>query len=148
MLTLKELLRYVSINYFDASADYRNLSFVNTKVLFNKIKDIYGFLILMIVVSRIFSTSVTLFKAIKPYAVLVDTTKDLIYYIIMLIAGKKHTGGHEMNNIRDGLIARVSAARINANGNLLTFSVLSENFYCELLNVLLDCSLHNTNSAA
>ena len=49
------------------------------------------------------------------------------------------------NNIRDTLVFREGAVRVDADGNLLNLAVLSEGFYCALLNNLMGWNLINAN---
>lgn len=49
-------------------------------------------------------------------------------------------------NIRDYLIHRAHAARVDAKGNLMNLSVLSEDFYANFLNILFDLHLKNANA--
>ena len=51
------------------------------------------------------------------------------------------------NKIKQYLIHRAHEVRVDANGNLMNLSVLSENFYCEFLNILLGLSLENANAS-
>ena len=50
-------------------------------------------------------------------------------------------------NIRNYLIQRSHAVRVDANRNLLNLSILSEDFYAEFLNILLDLQLKNANAS-
>lgn len=49
------------------------------------------------------------------------------------------------NNIRDALKFREGTVHLDADGNLLSLAVLSEGFYCQLLNALMDWNLINAN---
>lgn len=49
-------------------------------------------------------------------------------------------------NIRDYLIHRAHAVRVDAKGNLMNLAVLSEDFYAEFLNRLFDLYLKNANA--
>lgn len=49
-------------------------------------------------------------------------------------------------NIRNTLVFREGTVRIDADGNLLSLAVLSEGFYCALLNTLMGWNLINANS--
>ena len=49
-------------------------------------------------------------------------------------------------NIRNTLVFREGTVRVDADGNLLSLAVLSEGFYCALLNKLMGWNLINANS--
>lgn len=50
-------------------------------------------------------------------------------------------------NIRNYLIERAHAVRVDTKGNLMNLSVLSEDFYVEFLNILLGLKLENANAS-
>ena len=50
-------------------------------------------------------------------------------------------------NIRNYLVQRAHAVRVDIDGNLANLAVLSEDFYAEFLNILLDLQLRNANAA-
>ena len=47
--------------------------------------------------------------------------------------------------IRNALLFREASVRLDADGNLLNLALLSEGFYCELLNELMGWNLENAN---
>ena len=49
-------------------------------------------------------------------------------------------------NIRNTLLFREGTVRVDADGNLLSLAVISEGFYCALLNTLMGWKLINANS--
>lgn len=49
-------------------------------------------------------------------------------------------------NIRNTLLFREGTVRVDADGNLLSLAVISEGFYCALLNTLMGWNLINANS--
>lgn len=56
-----------------------------------------------------------------------------------------HNDENYHNKIRDYLIDRAHAVRVDVNRNMPKLSVLSEDFYAEFLNILLDLQLENEN---
>ena len=57
-----------------------------------------------------------------------------------------HSDEQYRTNIRDYLIHRAHAVRVDAKGNLMNLAVLSENFYAEFLNELFNLHLKNANA--
>lgn len=57
-----------------------------------------------------------------------------------------HNDEQYRTNIRDYLIHRAHAVRVDARGNLMSLAVLSEDFYAAFLNVLFDLHLNNANA--
>ena len=51
------------------------------------------------------------------------------------------------SNIRNFLIMRARAVQVDCKSNLMNLSVLSEEYYEQILNALLDCNLVNANTA-
>lgn len=51
------------------------------------------------------------------------------------------------SNIENYLVFRAHTVQVDAKGNLLNLAVLSEDFYVEFLNILLDLTLVNANAA-
>ena len=58
-----------------------------------------------------------------------------------------HNDVRYRENIETYLIQRAHAVRVDTNGNLLNLAVLSEDFYAEFLNTLLDLHLKNANAS-
>ena len=57
-----------------------------------------------------------------------------------------HNDEQYRTNIRDYLIHRAHAVRVDARGNLMNLAVLSEDFYAAFLDVLFDIHLKNANA--
>lgn len=57
----------------------------------------------------------------------------------------EHNDETYRKNIRNYLIARALAVQVDTKGNLMSLAVLSEDFYVEFLNILLDLNLRNEN---
>ena len=57
-----------------------------------------------------------------------------------------HNDEQYRTNIRDYLIHRAHAVRVDARGNLMNLAVMSEDFYTAFLNVLFDLHLKNANA--
>lgn len=57
-----------------------------------------------------------------------------------------HMDGTYRDKIRDYLVHRALSVRVDANLNLLNLAGLSEDFYAEFLNILLDLQLQNANA--
>ena len=57
-----------------------------------------------------------------------------------------HNDEQYRTNIRDYLIHRAHAVRVDARGNLMNLAVMSEDFYAAFLNVLFDLHLNNANA--
>lgn len=61
--------------------------------------------------------------------------------------GIVHNDEYYYQNIRNYLIYRAHAVRVDANLNRLSLAGMSEDFYVEFLNILLDLSLENANDS-